>query len=138
VVLLLVDLALGARVGELQLKRRAPLRLSLGAEEAIPWDVVNSSSRAVAFEARDDLPEGIEALPDVEGRIAPRSRAVVTRMLRPTRRGRHELGDLHVRWRMPMGLLQRQRRLPAHDDVEVHPNVRALARFELATRLRRL
>ena len=71
------------------------------------------------------------------GGIAPRASAEVRYGVLPTRRGRYELGDIFLRWRMELGLVIRQRRIPACDAVKVYPNVSSLARYELAVQRHR-
>jgi uncharacterized protein (DUF58 family) len=52
----------------------------------------------------------------------------VPRVYRPDRRGRHALGDLRLRLRSPWGLVWRQTRLEARQEVEVVPALRGLRR----------
>ena len=59
--------------------------------------------------------------------ILPRATAELCYCVTPLRRGRYEFGDIHVRWRLQLGLLVRQMRIKASDEVKVYPNVASLA-----------
>src|SRR5262249_28313954 len=54
--------------------------------------------------------------------------------VRPTRRGAHALGDLHVRYASPLGLWIRQIRVQAELPVKVYPDVQAVRAYELLAR----
>ena len=135
----LVDLFLSARPGDLVFTRITPGHLSLGAVNRIGWDLHNRSGSTVAFTVTEDVPEEMEKeSPALSGRIRAQSQAQLRYGVRPTRRGLYELGDLHLRYWMPLGLLIRQHRIRARDEVKVYPNVHNLARYELAVRRHRL
>jgi uncharacterized protein (DUF58 family) len=62
----------------------------------------------------------------------PRAGARERRLhLSPSRRGAVELGDHHVRYPSPLGLWQRQLRLPAKHVAKVYPDVAAVRVYEL-------
>ena len=137
--LALVDLLISPRPRQLALERHMPRHLSLGAQNKIGWEIRNLSRFTVSFEVTDDVPEGIERdMPLVGGEILAQSRAELRYLVRPTRRGLYEFGDMHLRYRTVLGLLTRQRRYRAKNPVKVYPNVASLARYELAVHRHRL
>jgi uncharacterized protein (DUF58 family) len=52
----------------------------------------------------------------------------------PSRRGAYALGSHTVRWPSPLGLWQRQVRIPAQHAVKVYPDVQAVRTYELLAR----
>jgi len=133
-----VDVLSSARPEQLQVHRRSITHLSLGAWNAVGWGIRNDSGIDVAFEVTDDLPAEIERdRRRVSGRIRGRSADELSYRVRPTQRGLHHFGDIHLRWWTPFGLVIRQRRISAGVDVKVYPNVANLARYEMAVRRHR-
>jgi uncharacterized protein (DUF58 family) len=138
-VVVVLDLVVSARTAQVQVRRELPAHLSVGAHQRLGWTVSNRARHDVELELVDDLPESIERSSIiVTARIAAQSTATVQYTARPTRRGRVELGDVHLRVRSLLGLVQRQARLPRNDELKVYPNVKGLVRHELAARRHRL
>lgn len=135
----LVDFLISPRGGEFDVVRVAPASLSLNADNAIGWDVHNSSERSLHFVLTDDVPESMQrSRVQVDGWLRPRSRAELRYQVRPTRRGQHRLGDVHLRLATALGLGELQYRLPAEHAVKVYPNVHNLRHYELALQRHRL
>ncbi len=128
---LTVLLSAGPR--DLTITRRLPQHLSLGATNQVGWEIRNASGMALHFEMTEDLPETIQRdAARMTATILPRATAELCYGVTPLRRGRYEFGDIHVRWRLQLGLLVRQMRIKLCDEVKVYPNVANLARYELA------
>ena len=139
VLLALLDLAVSPRPGQIAVTRQVPRLLSLGADNAIGWEVHNRSNVPVSLRLTDDVDEDlIRDRVEVEAGIKARARAELRYQVRPVRRGVHELGDIHIRYPTRLGLVLRQRRIAARTSVKVYPNVTSLARYDLAVRHRRL
>lgn len=134
------DLVVSAGPSALGIERRLPLHLSAGASQRLGFTVVNRARYPVDVELVDDLPHWIQVVDStpLRARLAARSTADIGYQVRPTRRGAAEFGDVHVRVRSLLGLVQRQTRIARRDRVKVLPNVRGLARHELAARRHRL
>jgi uncharacterized protein (DUF58 family) len=136
--LVLFDLALSPRLRGIQVDRVLPPFLSLAADNAVGWDVRNTSRAPVRFSLKDDVPDSISrAKESVAGLLRARSHAELRYDVRPKSRGLHEFGDIWLRCETLLGLLVRQRRIPARTAVKVYPNVVNLARYELALRRHR-
>src|SRR6185436_9800320 len=87
-----------ARSFAIRAKRRMPPKLSVGAPNRVQLSLRNHAGRTVRVAIRDDVPDHFTAAPDpIEVALPPHSRQVATYRLTPTRRGRFELGDLHLR-----------------------------------------
>jgi uncharacterized protein (DUF58 family) len=114
-------------------------RLSLGAENPIRLEVHNRSLRPVQFQLRDEAPEQFQIETRIlDGQVDPRETWLGQYHVRPLRRGDYHFGDLHLRWRSPLGLLFRQGRVPAAEQVKVFPNLLDVRRYDLLLRRNRL
>jgi uncharacterized protein (DUF58 family) len=130
--------ALLARGRLVRVEREAPKVLSVGRDNAIKLHVRSLAGRTLTIRLTDDLP-GDATAADLPATITlgPRGRASVTYHVRPSLRGAHALGAHHVRYPSPLGLWQRQLRLPAEDAVKVYPDVKAVRTYELLARQNR-
>jgi uncharacterized protein (DUF58 family) len=114
-------------------------RLSLGAENPIRLEVHNRNPRPVEFQVRDEAPEQFQIETRIlTGAVNPRETWRGVYHVRPLRRGDYQFGDLHLRWRSPLGLLLRQGRIPATEQVKVFPNLLDVRRYDLLLRRNRL
>jgi uncharacterized protein (DUF58 family) len=109
----------------LSVGRPNPVRLRLRSSARRPLVVTVTDDRSEHL-AADDLPARVE--------LAPGGAAQVVYHLRPSRRGAATLGDHHVRYPSPLGLWQRQLRLPAHAALRIYPDVAAVRAYELLAR----
>ncbi|MCE9637978.1 MAG: DUF58 domain-containing protein [Planctomycetes bacterium] len=83
---------------------------------------------AIPFEFVDDLDVHIARVREPEGLVLPAAGHVVaTTTVLPSRRGRMQLGAVHVRLRGPMGLAGQQVRFDVGRDVRVLPGVASVA-----------
>lgn len=117
----------------LRVERRAPRRVSLGAESDVAISVHNTGARPVRLFVTDDLPPILTRLDgDVrELAIRPGDADLATYRFRADRRGDEVFGDVHLRVMGPLGLAWRQRRVPREDAVRVQPGVAELRRYRL-------
>lgn len=134
IALALADLALGWTV-KIEARRVVPAVLSVGRANAVTLQLRSSLRRTAALEVVDDGAEAVEAqgMP-AKLSLAPGARAVWKYHLFPRRRGAHVLGDLWVRVRTPLGLWQRQVRVPAEQTVRVYPDLEAVRIYEKLVR----
>jgi len=122
--LALLDLSV-ARSAVLGARRELPPKLSVGAPNRIQLHLHNKSSRGVQLMVRDDLPDELEAVPDpLDLWLEGKTRAVASYRVTPHRRGRFDLGDLHLRVLGPLGLMWHERRIAAPAKVSVYPDLR--------------
>lgn len=134
-----LDVLSSPRPGDFSIERRFSRSLSLGGANRLGWEVENRSSCPVRLVLKDDLPSEFS----VQGRPPPLllpagARASLWYRAVPRRRGRYELGDIHVRYTGRLGLVVRQFRLARSDEVRVYPNLIDVARYHLLARRRRL
>ncbi len=138
VALTLLDRRLAKRT-RVELARHPKDRLNVGIANPIVVRLKNLSDRHLKLRVRDDVPEGIESLGETfERSLEPFEVSAVTYAAMPQRRGRFELGDLHVRALGPLGLCAVEARVPAAEEVRVYPDLRGAKRLLLATAYRDL
>lgn len=151
---LALDLALAPAPRRLAVERDAPEATGLSAdlERTVRLDASAAGRRPAGrrVEVHEEFPASFEVLrrsvwgdeappqdgdpsggPDL-GAFAADGRLALRRVYRPTLRGAHALGDLRVRIRGPLGLIERQRRLRGEQIVAIEP---ALADLKNTLRL---
>src|SRR5207245_2240170 len=78
---------------------------------------------------RDDVPPAFDVDRRVhEARIAPAGTATVEYLARPRHRGTFRFGDVHVRARSVLDLVERQWPVPLGREARVYPNLLAIAK----------
>ncbi|ROP26738.1 DUF58 domain-containing protein [Pseudokineococcus lusitanus] len=137
VVLAAVDVALAADPRRLGLERTVPAGVRLGEAVTSELVVTNPGPRRLRGLVRDAWSPSAGAGVDRHAVDVPAGeRRRVATPLRPTRRGDRAADLVTVRSRGPLGLLARQRSLPAPATVRVLPHFRS--RRHLPSRLARL
>jgi len=135
----LADNLISRRTTPLELQRRAPEVLSLGAANRIEVRVRNRCPRAVILLVRDDPPPEF-ITPDRGGRLrlAAHQERRVAYPTTPHQRGDFRFGDLHLRALSRLRLSWWQRRVPAAETIRVYPNLQDVSRWEALARRGRL
>lgn len=108
--------------------RPNPVRITLVSRAARPLSVALTDDRADELQIAD-LPQ--TATVPAGGRVS------LTYHVQPSKRGRYELGDHHLRHLTPLGLWRRQLRVTARTPVRVYPDVQTVRTFELLARRNR-
>jgi len=131
------------------LERLLPARAGLGAEFQRVLRVRPGRAAGLELEVREEFPASFEvrarSLPGEPGSAAPASgdptggpdrvrlagegsEVVIERTYRGSRRGVHALGDVRLRLRSPLGLLERQSRLAGGQEIRIEPLLAGLRR----------
>jgi uncharacterized protein (DUF58 family) len=143
VVLCLLLFALDWRLADsrrrFEVHRNHDAKLNLGADNVVQLSVRNRSRRPARFWLRDEPPDAFL----IETRLHMGLAAGLGQWqgqytVRPLRRGDYTFGDLHLRWRGPLGLIIRQVRVAAAGPVKVYPNLLDVRRYDLLLRRNRL
>ncbi len=138
-VVLLFDFWSCAGSSLFEVKRSVPLRLALGKPNEMTWQLHNHSHRTLSFQITQDLPSGIASdRPILSASITGRAGDVMPCHLHPSKRGLYELGDIWVHCLSPLGLCEKQSRIPVSDTVKVYPDASLLVRYEVALQRHRL
>ena len=153
--LMVFDLVTIPRVGHFQVERSCQKTASLGKKHPVSLMVSNLKSRssltqrvadvldiflpAPTILVRDDVSQEFEAHPeDFEITVRGRTRRTLTYDLTPQRRGAFEFEKIHLLGRSRLGLWKRIMSYPAASSINVYPDMKQLAQFELLARTNRL
>lgn len=129
------DAALAAGPAQVEVERVHDPQLSLGAENLVTVILANATPRPVAFTLRDEHPHEFPAdARFLSGVVPPYDVAEARYHVRPLRRGDYSFGDVVVRYRGPLGAIERQARYGLGAPVRVYPNVLELKKYDLLAR----
>ncbi len=138
-VLFIADWQAAASGKPAELSRLHESKLSLGVPNPISLTVRNRGRRPLQFWLRDEPPEVFKIETRVmQGKIEPFGEWQGGYHVQPVRRGDYVFGDLTLRWLGPLGLVIRQRRVPAAEGVKVYPNLLDVRKYDLLLRRNRL
>jgi uncharacterized protein (DUF58 family) len=123
-----VDWLLAARPAELEVQRRLPGIVPLGAEARIEWTVAHRrdaprrTGRPLRVRLADELAPSLAATTRrARVVLSPGGRASAATTIRPRRRGRFSPTELVLRVEGPLGLVARQRRRRLEGVLRVYP-----------------
>ncbi len=134
-----LDWRLAEPLRRFEVSRGHDAKLNLGADNSIQLSVRNRSRRAATFWLRDEPPDAFQIETRLHtGTVAGQSTWQGQYQVRPLRRGDYRFGNLHLRWRGPLGLVVRQARVEAAGPVKVYPNLLEVRRYDLMLRRNRL
>jgi uncharacterized protein (DUF58 family) len=101
--------------------------------------ISNLSKQPRALTVRDGLPEGFAAQPEqFELQLPSRSRTALHYDIRASRRGAFSMDDVYIQCLSWLGLWKRIIKVPHQTHVNVYPDMKQLAEFELLARTNRL
>jgi uncharacterized protein (DUF58 family) len=124
--------------GVFQVTRELPHRFSLDAVQTITLRLHNGSALWLHLRVRDELPAALEYADTavlLESTLAPQQTLQLAYQVRSLQRGLHAFGDVVLRLEHGFGLLQRQLRLPIHNEIKVYPHCVALHDYALLIRI---
>ncbi len=129
-------------VTQITATRHLSKRFIIGAENEVQIELAMRPARQITFSVKDEYP------PDLELRgerlmtitIPRKARNSVKRSYKlfAAARGDYYFGDLLLRWTAPFGLVIKQVRIPAAQNVKVYPNLGAAKQQELLAQRNRL
>jgi uncharacterized protein (DUF58 family) len=135
-VLLIVDRMLLPRRDALCARRLDLSNFIMGVSRRLRIEIVNRSSRAARLQVKDAPPPEFDAPDRLRSLALPAfGRAVIEYEALSHVRGAFRFGDVYLRVRGPLGLVERPQRIPAETPVEVTPDVDAVGRRRLALEL---
>ena len=115
-----------------EVHREMNSKFSLGAENVVRLKVINRSRYQLKMRLKDDFPD--EFLFDAvvhDCSVSPMDQTDIAYRLTPLRRGIYQFVDIHLRGQGILGLVVRQRRVPAATEIKVYPNLQAVRQYEL-------
>ncbi len=116
-------------------ERVADPQLSIGVPNRITLRVTNPFARPLRLLLADSVPASF----DVDQRrsalsVAPREAGEIAYAARPHHRGAFSFGDIHLRLRGPLDLIERQGRVAATAPANVYPDLHEIRRYEVTLR----
>jgi len=116
-------------------ERVAEPQLSIGVGNRVTVRLRNPFALPLRATVRDTVPTSF----DVDRRTAelvvgPGATAAAAYAARPRHRGSFRFGDVHIRLRGPLDLLQRQGRVAAEAPANVYPDLHEIRRYEVSLR----
>lgn len=117
------------------IRRRAADVMSIGRVNLVTLELRSRARRRLRVRLTVDLFDHAQS-PDLPHELvlaAGERRSVDLRVI-PQRRGRYVLGDHWLRYASPLGLWQRQLRLPETQAIRVYPDVHSVRDYELLAR----
>lgn len=133
------DLFTLPKQGEFSVERQCQLTASLQKKHPVHLLLSYRGKQARAIELRDDLPQEFEATPDTfKLTISPQSRANLQYDIRASRRGAFTLRCAYLKVSSRLGLWQRFMTLPVESLINVYPDMKQLAEYEMLARTNRL
>jgi uncharacterized protein (DUF58 family) len=119
--------------------RRIQRIASQGKRQKVEIEIFNHSNSSCVLALRDDLPDSFIAEPNrIDSPIAGRSRLPFIYELIGQRRGRAVLECIHLLVASPFRLWQGFYRLPVESVVDVYPDMKQIAEYDLLARTNRL
>ena len=139
VAVVLVDAMLGTSPGQLVLQRRHPPVVVAGRRAEVEWEVRSRSRRSLKVQAADQLAPSLRAgSRRFQVKVPAGGVARISTHISPLRRGRFEVDRMAIRIEGRLGLGARQREVPLHTVLRVHPPFRSAEEAELRIRRARI
>ncbi len=116
-------------------ERVADPQLSIGVSNRVTLRVTNPFARPLRLLLADSVPVSF----DVDRRrspltLAPRENGEIAYAARPHHRGTFSFGDIHLRLRGPLDLIERQGRVAATAAANVYPDLHEIRRYDVTLR----
>jgi len=113
-------------------KRHAPERLSNSDNNELGVYIENWYAFTISVGIIDEIPFQFQKR-DVwfKTNLKPRERKLINYMLRPTKRGEYEFGDIRVYVKSPLGLIRRRYNFSQAETLPVYPSFLEMRKYEL-------
>lgn len=130
-----IDTFATPRPDRVPVTRFAEPQLSIGVGNRVALHVANPFERPLRAVLVDAVPPSF----DVDARrlavdVPPHESTDIEYVTRPRYRGTYAFGDVHLRVRGPLDLVEKQGRVPAAAPAKVYPNLREIHRYEVTLR----
>lgn len=133
VVLIIIDMIMLYKTSKgVFAKRHAPERLSNSDNNELGVYIENWYAFNISVGIIDEIPFQFQKR-DVwfKTNLRPRERKLINYMLRPTKRGEYEFGDIRVYVKSPLGLIRRRYNFSQAEILPVYPSFLQMRKYEL-------
>lgn len=138
-ILFIADWRMAGSITRFDVERHHESKLSLGVPNPVILRVRNRFRRGTSFKVRDEAPEAFLIEKRVmDGNVQPLGAWTHIYHIQPLRRGDYSFGNITMRWRGPLGLVERQGTVKAAGPVKVYPNLLDVRKYDLMLRKNRL
>ncbi len=120
---------------QFRVERVAEPQLSIGVANRVTLGVTNPLARPLRLALVDSVPVSFDVdHRRASGTVPPRSSREIAYSARPHHRGTFSFGDIHLRLRGPLDLIERQGRVAATAPANVYPDLHEIRRYEVTLR----
>ena len=120
---------------QFRVERVAEPQLSIGVANRVTLRVTNPLARPLRLALVDSVPVSFDVdHRRASGTVPPRSSREIAYAARPHHRGTFSFGDIHLRLRGPLDLIERQGRVAATAPANVYPDLHEIRRYEVTLR----
>jgi len=120
---------------QFRVERVAEPQLSIGVANRVTLRVTNPLARPLRLALVDSVPVSFDVdHRRASGTVPPRSSREIAYSARPHHRGTFSFGDIHLRLRGPLDLIERQGRVAATAPANVYPDLHEIRRYEVTLR----
>jgi uncharacterized protein (DUF58 family) len=135
----LLDLLLMPGPEAIDALRLSADQMSVLEDQIVTLCIRNRARVALWVRLRDSIPSGFQSgTEEVSGEVSAGGEARWHYRLKPLKRGLFIWGPIQLRYRSLLGLWERQKTVPAAEEVRVYPNLASLYRYHLLARADRL
>ena len=113
-------------------RRHAPERLSNGDENELGIYIENLYSFDISVGIIDEIPIQFQKR-DIwfKTQLKPHQHKLINYLLRPTKRGEYEFGDIRIYVKSPLGLIRRRYNFSQFENLPVYPSFLQMRKYEL-------
>jgi uncharacterized protein (DUF58 family) len=133
VLLFLADVLMLYRISKgIFAKRHAPERLSNGDDNELGIYIENSYPFNISVGIIDEIPFQFQKR-DIWFKtiLTPRQHKLISYLLRPTKRGEYEFGDIRIYVKSPLGIIRRRYNFSQAETLPVYPSFLQMRKYEL-------
>ena len=139
VVILMIDLLTIVPRKRIVAERKCLKIASLDKSHDVEIAISNHSSWFCNVEIRDDLPDQFSAKPEkFSQRLDGKSRSFFEYKFKSTERGKFHFNVIHVKVKSLFGLWRGYFKVPVSSEINVYPDMKQIAQFDLLARTNRL
>jgi len=129
------DISISSPPDKITVRRQVAPKLSISEKNDVVIYIANHSSQPIYVTLIDEYPADFQGgSREIQLRVERRSESQIKYQVVPSKRGDFFFGDIALRYGSFLELLQIQKTFKIPAKVEVYPNIKSIAKFELSVR----